>query len=211
MAGAAHAQHRLVSSAPAATRMLRRQRQCSSKHHISLVRCCNVALHAHRGYFFSVPFFLCEFSGFILSNAFIASMWNQLHRPPRHISDMLEPELLPAVDVFIATYSGERPALPTTALQDCSRTHHTCAPFCCIAQAEPVDVVEPTVIGALNLDYPGTCVRSRLCHACVPAAELLPMPCRGCAAACACAQATSCACMCWTTGGGQSSRQWSSA
>jgi hypothetical protein len=61
-----------------------------------------------RSYLFSVPYWLCEFAGFVLSNAFVISLWNQIDRPKRRIADMLAAPQLPAVDVYIATYSGER-------------------------------------------------------------------------------------------------------
>eukprot|EP00775_Hariotina_reticulata_P010775 gene10775-10931_t len=77
-------------------------------------------------YFFSIPYWLCEFAGFVLSNAFVISLWNQIDRPRRRIADMLAPSQLPAVDVYIATYS------------------------------EPVKVLEPTVVAALNMNYPGS-------------------------------------------------------
>jgi hypothetical protein len=58
-------------------------------------------------YFISVPIWLCEFAGFTLSNAFVLSLWNQIHRPTRKLGDMLALEDMPAVDVYVPTYSGE--------------------------------------------------------------------------------------------------------
>jgi hypothetical protein len=58
-------------------------------------------------YFISVPIWLCEFAGFTLSNAFVLSLWNQIHRPPRKLGQMLSLEDMPAVDVYVPTYSGE--------------------------------------------------------------------------------------------------------
>ncbi|KAF6262258.1 hypothetical protein COO60DRAFT_1677084 [Scenedesmus sp. NREL 46B-D3] len=77
-------------------------------------------------YLFSVPIWCCEFAGFVLSNAFILSLWNQIVRSPRKLEQMLEPEDMPGVDIFVPTYS------------------------------EPVEVIEPTVIAALNMNYPGS-------------------------------------------------------
>jgi hypothetical protein len=58
-------------------------------------------------YLFSVPIWCCEFAGFVLSNAFIMSLWNQIVRAPRKLEQMLQPEDMPGVDVFVPTYSGE--------------------------------------------------------------------------------------------------------
>jgi hypothetical protein len=58
-------------------------------------------------YLLSVPIWLCEFAGFTLSNAFVLSLWNQIHRPARKLGDMLPLEDMPAVDVYVPTYSGE--------------------------------------------------------------------------------------------------------
>jgi hypothetical protein len=54
-----------------------------------------------------------------------ASLWLQVERPLRVVSDMLPDEELLHVDVFIVTYN------------------------------EPPEVVEPTVAAALNMNYPG--------------------------------------------------------
>jgi hypothetical protein len=57
-------------------------------------------------YFFSVPIWACEFAGFVLSNVFVMSLWNQIVRSPRKLEQMLPPEDMPSVDVFVPTYSG---------------------------------------------------------------------------------------------------------
>ena len=59
------------------------------------------------GYFYSVPFWLCEFVGFILSNAFVASLWNQIERPSRRLDEMLQSDAMPHVDVYVVCYSGK--------------------------------------------------------------------------------------------------------
>jgi hypothetical protein len=57
-------------------------------------------------YAISVPIWCCEFAGFLLSNVFIMSLWNQIVRAPRKLEQMLQPEDMPGVDVFVPTYSG---------------------------------------------------------------------------------------------------------
>lgn len=75
-------------------------------------------------YFFSVPFWLCEFAGFVLSNAFMASLWNQINRPARRLEDMLSPEEIPHVDVYVPTYSGELGVLLSVFV--CFENSHAC-------------------------------------------------------------------------------------
>ena len=77
------------------------------------------------GYTYSIAFYLCEFSAFLLGNCFMLSLWNQIDRPERRIDNMLPLDEFPDVDVYIVCYN------------------------------EPVEVVEATVIAAINMDFPG--------------------------------------------------------
>jgi cellulose synthase/poly-beta-1,6-N-acetylglucosamine synthase-like glycosyltransferase len=76
-------------------------------------------------YAYSVLVFLMEYIFFAFSFIFIISMWNQIERPSRWVSDMLLPQDLPHVDVYIMRYN------------------------------EPIDLLEPTVVAALNINWPG--------------------------------------------------------
>ena len=76
-------------------------------------------------YFYSVPFWLFEALGWTLGLCFVFSLYYQIERPPRDIAAMLEPEDYPKTDIFIVRYS------------------------------ESVEVLEATVVAALNVDYPG--------------------------------------------------------
>ncbi len=58
------------------------------------------------GYFYSLPLWISEYIMFLMSNIFIMSLWHQIERPQRFLSDMLEREELPHVDIFIVCYSG---------------------------------------------------------------------------------------------------------
>jgi len=81
--------------------------RCFKRHHgLAPAYCLLLACWRLQVILFSVPYWLCEFAGFVLSNAFVISLWNQIDRPERRIADMLAPSHLPAVDVYIATYSG---------------------------------------------------------------------------------------------------------
>ncbi|WIA40977.1 hypothetical protein OEZ86_004623 [Tetradesmus obliquus] len=77
-------------------------------------------------YFYSLPVLLAEAAMALLSNLFLLSLWRQVERPQRWLEDMLPLEDFPAVDVYIVCYT------------------------------EPVSVVEPTCIAALNLNWPGS-------------------------------------------------------
>ncbi|KAI8106252.1 hypothetical protein M9435_000798 [Picochlorum sp. BPE23] len=77
------------------------------------------------GFIYSCVFWLCEFFPFVLSNAFFVALWNQIHRPDRYLSKMLNQEDFPVVEIMIVTYN------------------------------EPLSVIEPTVIACINMDYPG--------------------------------------------------------
>lgn len=78
------------------------------------------------GYIYSAIFWFCEFANGVMGHIFFMSMWQPALRPKRDIHEMLpRDELFPKVDVFIATYTEDR------------------------------DVVEPTTIAAINMDYPG--------------------------------------------------------
>ena len=74
---------------------------------------------------YSAVFWECEFIMAVVAISFFMSMWYRIERPMRRLPELLEDEDFPKVDVFIVTYS------------------------------EPVEVVEATVIAALNMDYPG--------------------------------------------------------
>ena len=76
-------------------------------------------------YFYSIPFWLVEASVWAMGLIFLYSLSFVIDRPSRDIAAMLEPELFPSVDVFICRCS------------------------------EPVEVLEATVVAALNSDYPG--------------------------------------------------------
>ena len=78
-----------------------------------------------RSYPYSIVFFVFEYVSYCFSFAFLLSLWYQIERPPRWAGDMLPKGKLPHVDVYIV--------------------RHT----------EPVDVLEPTVIAALNMNWPG--------------------------------------------------------
>jgi hypothetical protein len=60
------------------------------------------------GYAYAIPFWLCEFAGFIMSNAFVAGLWKQIERPPLRLEEMLPLKERPHVDIMIVTYSGEQ-------------------------------------------------------------------------------------------------------
>ncbi|KAL4423966.1 hypothetical protein ABPG75_001267 [Micractinium tetrahymenae] len=77
-------------------------------------------------YLYSIPFWLAEFLAYCMSYCFVTSLFNMIERPERRVREMLPPERIPHVDVFICTYS------------------------------EPVDIVEPTAVAALNMNWPGT-------------------------------------------------------
>ncbi|KAL4421860.1 hypothetical protein ABPG77_001342 [Micractinium sp. CCAP 211/92] len=77
-------------------------------------------------YLYSMPFWLAEFLAYCMSFCFVTSLFNMIERPERRVQGMLPPERVPHVDVFICTYS------------------------------EPCDIVEPTAVAALNMNWPGT-------------------------------------------------------
>lgn len=74
---------------------------------------------------YSAFFWECEFIMAVVAISFFMSMWFKIERPMRRLPDLLEDDDFPKVDAIIVTYS------------------------------EPVEVVEATVIAALNMDYPG--------------------------------------------------------
>ncbi len=76
-------------------------------------------------YVYSILIYVCELSFMPLSFIFLASLWNSIERPARWAGDMLPKHKLPHVDVYVVRYS------------------------------EDVDVLEPTVIAALNMNWPG--------------------------------------------------------
>ena len=76
-------------------------------------------------YFYSIPFWLFEAVSWTLGLCFVYSLYYQIDRPGRDIAEMLEEDDFPRVDIFICRYS------------------------------EPVEVLEATVVAALNIDYPG--------------------------------------------------------
>lgn len=76
-------------------------------------------------YFYSIPFFMIEVSGWTLGLCFLYSLFYQIDRPSRSITRMMEQEEFPKIDVYICRYS------------------------------EPVEVLEATTVAALNMDYPG--------------------------------------------------------
>jgi hypothetical protein len=76
-------------------------------------------------YFYSIPFYLIELSGWTLGLCFIYSLYYQIDRPGRSICAIFPDGCFPRVDVYICRYS------------------------------EPVEVLEATTVAALNMDYPG--------------------------------------------------------
>lgn len=74
---------------------------------------------------YSAIFWECEFIMFVVGFIFYMSLWYRIERPARRLDEMLEERYFPNVEVFIPTYS------------------------------EPFDVVEATVVAALNMNYPG--------------------------------------------------------
>ena len=76
-------------------------------------------------YFYSVPFYVIELTGWTMGLCFIYSLYYQIDRPSRSITRMLPEEEYPKVDIFICRYS------------------------------EPVEILEATTVAALNIDYPG--------------------------------------------------------
>lgn len=78
------------------------------------------------GYIYSAIFWFCEFANGVMGHIFFMGMWQPALRPTRNIHKMLpQDELLPKIDVFVVTYTEDR------------------------------DIVEPTAIAAINMDYPG--------------------------------------------------------
>ncbi|KAL4423961.1 hypothetical protein ABPG75_001262 [Micractinium tetrahymenae] len=82
---------------------------------------------------------LAEFLAYCMSYCFVTSLFNMIERPERRVREMLPPERIPHVDVFICTYSGKQGpwVLPWGAVK-------------------PVDIVEPTAVAALNMNWPGS-------------------------------------------------------
>ncbi|KAL4546936.1 hypothetical protein Ndes2526B_g07738 [Nannochloris sp. 'desiccata'] len=76
-------------------------------------------------YLYSLIFYAFELSFMPLSFVFVVSLWNTIDRSARWVGDMLPKDELPHVDVYVVRYS------------------------------ESVDVLEPTVIAALNMNWPG--------------------------------------------------------
>lgn len=76
-------------------------------------------------YFYSIPFFMIELTGWTLGLCFVYSLFYQIDRPARSITRMLDQEEFPKTDVYTCRYS------------------------------EPVEVLEATTVAALNIDYPG--------------------------------------------------------
>ncbi len=76
-------------------------------------------------YAYCIIVYVTELSFLPLSFVFVLSLWNTIERPTRWVGDMLKKEEMPHVDVYIVRYS------------------------------ESVDVLEPTVIAALNMNWPG--------------------------------------------------------
>ncbi|KAK9793218.1 hypothetical protein WJX73_003952 [Symbiochloris irregularis] len=77
------------------------------------------------GYIYSMTVWVCEFVGITSTLMFLTGLWSQIERPTRFLDDMLDEATFPHVDVFICVYS------------------------------EPVEIIEPTVIAAVNMNYPG--------------------------------------------------------
>ena len=76
-------------------------------------------------FIFSVFIYVNELSFLPLTFVFVLSMWNTIDRPARWAGDMIPNDKLPHVDVYVVRYSEE------------------------------VDVLEPSVIAALNMNWPG--------------------------------------------------------
>ena len=51
---------------------------------------------------------LAEFLAYCMSYCFVTSLFNMIERPERRVREMLPPERVPHVDVFICTYSGRQ-------------------------------------------------------------------------------------------------------
>jgi cellulose synthase/poly-beta-1,6-N-acetylglucosamine synthase-like glycosyltransferase len=83
-------------------------------------------LHPGWWFFYSIAFWLVEVVVWTMGLCFVYSLYYQIDRPGRDIASMLEQDAYPQVDIFICRYS------------------------------EPVEVLEATVVAALNIDYPGT-------------------------------------------------------
>lgn len=81
--------------------------------------------HPAGDYAFCIIVCIAELSVLPMSFIFVLSMWNTIDRGPRWAGDMLSKEQVPHIDVYIVRYS------------------------------EPVDVLEPTVVAALNMNWPG--------------------------------------------------------
>ncbi|KAL4527944.1 hypothetical protein Ndes2526B_g07735 [Nannochloris sp. 'desiccata'] len=76
-------------------------------------------------YVYSIIVYIAELSFLPLSFVFVLSLWSTIERPSRWVGDMLPEDELPHVDVYVVRYS------------------------------ESVDVLEPAVIAALNMNWPG--------------------------------------------------------
>ncbi|KAL4522921.1 hypothetical protein Ndes2526B_g07741 [Nannochloris sp. 'desiccata'] len=76
-------------------------------------------------YVYCIIVYIAELSFLPLSFVFVLSLWSTIERPSRWVGDMLPEDELPHVDVYVVRYS------------------------------ESVDVLEPTVIAALNMNWPG--------------------------------------------------------
>jgi hypothetical protein len=59
-------------------------------------------------YFYSIPVLLAELAMALMANLFLLSLWRQIERPSSWLGDMLPVAEFPAVDVYIACYTGER-------------------------------------------------------------------------------------------------------
>lgn len=62
-------------------------------------------------YLYSIPVLLAELGIALLSNLFLLSLWRQLERPSRWLTDMMHPEQFPTVDIYIVCYTGESSAV----------------------------------------------------------------------------------------------------
>lgn len=75
-------------------------------------------------YFYSIPLFTVEWLGWLGWLNCVLGLWSTIDRTPRMLHEVMPEDKFPTVDVFIVCYN------------------------------EPANVIEPTAIAALNLNYP---------------------------------------------------------
>ncbi len=128
------------------------------------------------------PFWVGEALSLLLGGIFVLGLWHMVERPGRRLSAMLPEKDFPLVDVLVVCYTEplEVRRRCWLLLAQCGggwlqrwrsavrlpkrvRAALPCPALRCTARPTPPrpapQVIEPTLIAALNLDYPG----SRLC------------------------------------------------